>query len=50
MKNVSDNADDGEMRSNIPNESNLPHLHAITIRRDYQLKNNSLLKRSQVNE
>lgn len=39
-----------ELRSGIPNESSLPHLHAIAYKRDQIINNNKVIKKSEVNE
>eukprot|EP00347_Sterkiella_histriomuscorum_P016942 403351260 len=38
------------LSNGIPNEANLPHLHAITFRRDLTLNTNQLLRKSDVTQ
>lgn len=42
--------DDPLMHTGIPNEQYLPHLHALTFRRNHSLNTNSVLRKSQANE
>jgi hypothetical protein len=37
-----------EIGTGVPNEAKLPHLHAITFRRDLALSNNHVLRKSDV--
>lgn len=49
MKNEEHSHPEGmELSNSIPNELNMPHLHALTMRRNLGVNKNSVVRKSEV--
>jgi len=50
MEGVEGGKDNKDLLTGIPNEMTLPHLHAITYRRNLTIDNNLILPKSSLND